>query len=91
METTNIQSNEQRLTEAEAAKYIGAKQETLTKWRYRGTGPAFLKLCGKIRYQISDLDAFIQASRHIPERRRAKRRYVRKAKGQTKCRARSAA
>ena len=44
MEMPTIMPSQTRLTEAEAAKYIGAEQATLTKWRARGTGPVFLKL-----------------------------------------------
>jgi hypothetical protein len=54
------------LTEREAAAKLYAKTGTLTKWRTRGRGPAYLKLSGKIRYKLSDLEAYIEASRVVP-------------------------
>lgn len=62
------------LTEQEAAKKLIAKPATLTKWRHRGRGPAFLKLSGKIRYRLSDIEDFIQASRHVPRETRSRRK-----------------
>jgi hypothetical protein len=63
------------LTEAEAAKRLFAKPQTLNKWRTRGRGPAYLKLAGKVRYRAADLEAFIEASRVVPgNRKRGPRR-----------------
>jgi hypothetical protein len=61
------------LTEAQAAEKIIAEKATLTKWRARGRGPAYLKLSGKIRYLLSDLEAFIKSSRVDPAEARPKR------------------
>jgi hypothetical protein len=54
------------LTEREAADRLYAKPPTLTKWRARGRGPAYLKLSGKIRYRLSDIEKFIESSRVDP-------------------------
>jgi predicted site-specific integrase-resolvase len=65
------------LTEREAAERLLAQPCTLTKWRHRGRGPAFLKLSGKIRYSLADIQAFIEASRRVPgERTRKKSRAI---------------
>jgi hypothetical protein len=63
-----------QLSEIEAAEYLGAKPQTLRTWRFRGVGPAFLKLMGKIKYQLPDLDAFIQKSRVEPGKPKRGRR-----------------
>ncbi len=55
-----------KLTEVQAAEYIAAKPQTLRVWRARGTGPAYHKLSGKIRYAVEDLDDFIAKSRVVP-------------------------
>lgn len=34
---------------------------TLRNWRYRGVGPSYLKICGRVFYRRSDLDAYINA------------------------------
>ena len=55
------------LTESEAAALLIAKTQTLRAWRYRNRGPAFLKLAGKVRYRLTDVEAFIERSRVDPD------------------------
>lgn len=31
---------------------------TLEQWRYRGVGPRFLKIGGRVRYRIDDVEAY---------------------------------
>ena len=68
------------LTEAEAAKRLCAKPQTLNKWRTRKRGPAYIKISGKIRYKASDVQAFIDASR-IDPRTQARRGSARGRRG----------
>jgi len=49
------------LSRTQAAAYIGMKPNTLDKWRYQGEGPRFLKLGSAIRYERSDLDAYLDS------------------------------
>ena len=57
METNGI------LTEAEAAEIIvDLKPHTLAKWRLRRKGPKYLKLGGKIRYRVIDIETWMEAS-----------------------------
>jgi len=50
------------LTEAEAAQMIaGLKPQTLSKWRLRHRGPKFLKLGGKVRYRVTDIQAWMDS------------------------------
>jgi hypothetical protein len=62
------------LSEKEAAKRLLAKPMTLTKWRQRGRGPAYLKLSGKIRYRVDDVERFIEAARVVPGDGKRRRR-----------------
>jgi predicted DNA-binding transcriptional regulator AlpA len=62
------------LTEAEAAKKIDAEPQTLRKWRARRKGPPYLKLGGKVRYSLADIEKFIQESRVVPSDRKRRRR-----------------
>jgi Helix-turn-helix domain len=55
------------LTESDAAKKATVKPETLRKWRTRGRGPVYIKIGGKVRYQMSDLLEFIQSGRVVPK------------------------
>lgn len=51
--------NALRLSNAEAADYLGLKTATLNKWRVYGDGPPFIKIGRIIQYRKSDLDAFL--------------------------------
>ena len=49
----------------DAARFIGAKESTLEKWRLRGDGPPFIRIGPrKIGYLRSDLDAWLVSRRH---------------------------
>lgn len=39
----------------EAARFLGMSGRTLEKHRYFGTGPAYLRLGGRVVYRLSDL------------------------------------
>lgn len=47
------------LTTNEAAAYIRASVPTLARWRGDGTGPKYIKRCGRILYRQSDIDDFM--------------------------------
>jgi transcriptional regulator with XRE-family HTH domain len=47
------------LTQAQLAQRLGVSQRTLEGWRYRGKGPAFLRLeGGRIAYRVIDVERF---------------------------------
>ena len=48
-------------TAAEAADYLGVREQTLAVWRSTGRyGLAFIKVGRLIKYRQSDLDAFLE-------------------------------
>lgn len=51
------------LTEVDAAEALGLKVATLRAWRHSKKGPQFVKFGRAVRYLVSDLDAFVEASR----------------------------
>jgi len=53
----------ERLTEAETAHYIGMSRPWLRLQRMRGTGPAFIKIGRAVRYDIRDLDRWLELHR----------------------------
>lgn len=53
----------QLLDETAAARALGLQPRTLSRWRWGGKGPPYCKIGGAIRYLMTDLDAFIAASR----------------------------
>lgn len=51
-----------RLRGGPAAEYLGISASTLDKMRHEGRGPRYLKLGGRVFYQVEDLDSYIQRS-----------------------------
>ncbi len=51
------------LYEKVVAGTLNVKVATLRRWRWAGKGPRFLKIGGAVRYDLSDLEAFITAAR----------------------------
>lgn len=49
-----------------AGAHIGVTSGTLAKWRCAGTGPAFIRIGGRILYKEADLDAYLEARRIEP-------------------------
>ena len=48
---------------AEASAYLRVAKQTLARWRCYGTGPPFVRIGGRIFYDSTDLDAFIDANK----------------------------
>jgi len=57
--------NENWLTVAEAAEYLGVSKSLLNLWRHKNTGPAYYKM-GKIYYSPKDLDVYFKSTRVAP-------------------------
>lgn len=55
----SINGGSERLTNSEAAEYLGLKTATLNKWRVYGDGPPFLKVGRLIQYRKTDLDTYL--------------------------------
>lgn len=53
----------QRIPEKEAAPYIGMSRMFLRISRMRGTGPTYLKLGRSVRYDVRDLDSWLESRR----------------------------
>jgi predicted DNA-binding transcriptional regulator AlpA len=70
------------LTEKEAAAMIvDTKAGTLAKWRLRRTGPAYLKLGGRVRYRAEDIEAWMDSCRINPTEQPApKRKHTKRKK-----------
>lgn len=50
------------LTTPAAAKIVGLSISAMTKMRLLGTGPAYLRLGGAIRYRRADLERWMDAN-----------------------------
>ena len=47
------------LTVAELADHLGVKPSTVYHWRVRGYGPTAVKISGRVRYRLADVDAWV--------------------------------
>jgi Helix-turn-helix domain len=56
----------QLLTGKQLSKMLGIPEGTLRYWRSVGLGPVWHKLEGSIRYDLVDVEAYVQNSRRIP-------------------------
>jgi hypothetical protein len=54
------------LNQVQLARRWHLSPRTLERWRWLGQGPAFLKLGGRIVYQLDDVEAFERAQRRTP-------------------------
>jgi excisionase family DNA binding protein len=59
------------LTVAEAATYLSLSASTLNKLRVSGGGPRYVKLGGKILYDVRDLDQWIEDHKRASTSERA--------------------
>ena len=57
-----------RLSERDAASFLGITQRTLQDWRLNRRGPAYIKLGRRIAYDRADLERFLADNRVEPER-----------------------
>lgn len=51
---------DRKLSNAEAAEYLGVRPSTLNDWRSTGRGPAYLKIGSRVLYRVRDLDEFLE-------------------------------
>lgn len=56
-------NTDQFLDTAQAAHYLGYSKSTLEWYRGKGIGPVYYKTGRRVRYNQSDLDAYIEAGR----------------------------
>lgn len=60
-ETKEIHSDDQAMSEAQAALFLGYGRETLKRWRMLNFGPKFIKISRtSIRYRIKDLKEWLE-------------------------------
>ena len=46
-----------------AAQRLGVSEASLARWRCDGSGPAFVKIGGRVGYLDEDLDAYLERAR----------------------------
>lgn len=58
---TEIHPPKTLVNEIEAALRLGLSPTTLRRWRWAGTGPSYIKLGGAVRYDVAEIERFIEA------------------------------
>lgn len=56
--------SEQLISTETAETYLNVPRNTLAKFRVTGGGPAFHKIGRRVRYRLSDLDAWLANRRY---------------------------
>ena len=62
MTTTNTDSGKLD-SPAEVSEYLGVPTSTLSQWRWKGEGPAFVRAGRIIRYRRADVEEWLAAHR----------------------------
>ena len=57
---------QQLLTTKKISEMLGIPEGTLRYWRKSGLGPAWVKLEGSIRYDVRDVEKYVNQNRRIP-------------------------
>ncbi|MGG7653551.1 helix-turn-helix domain-containing protein [Kocuria rosea] len=57
-----------RLTPQEAADYLEFSEKSMRNWRSAGVGPDYIKVSGRVRYVVADLDRWLESHRVSPTR-----------------------
>lgn len=52
---------------AVAGPMIGVEPQTLKLWRRNGTGPRYVKFGNRVRYRVSDIEAWLAEHTITPE------------------------
>ena len=64
--TTNKNAETNWLNEKQVAAKLNVKEATLQNWRWRGVGLPYSKFMRSVRYKESDLYAYMEAGRIVP-------------------------
>lgn len=54
------------LSSKQVAEMLGIPEGTLRYWRKTGVGPAWIKMEGTIRYDLADVQVYVERNRRIP-------------------------
>ena len=52
------------LSEKSLARKWGISHKTLQRWRWLKTGPAYIKICGRIRYSTDSIKEYEDSNLH---------------------------
>ena len=57
--TTDLEARATTVSPEDAARRIGWKASTLANARWKGSGPPYLKIGGRVRYRLCDIAEYL--------------------------------
>ena len=58
-----MQVESKRVKDTVAARFMGLSVQTLRNWRSKGIGPSYIKIGKTVRYDVAELENFIDRHR----------------------------
>lgn len=65
----NMNKAFQAMDEKQASKILGVSVQTLRNWRHLRKGPSYMKMGRAVRYNLEDLQDYMEKKRINPEKR----------------------
>jgi excisionase family DNA binding protein len=65
----NINKAFQAMDEKQASKILSVSVQTLRNWRHLRKGPSYMKMGRAVRYNLEDLQDYMEKKRINPEKR----------------------
>ena len=59
MASETLEARANTVTPEDAARRLGVRPSTLANWRWRGEGPSYVKIGGRVRYRLRDLARYL--------------------------------
>jgi DNA-binding transcriptional MerR regulator len=53
--------NTKHLNQVELSRRLGVACRTLERWRWQGLGPKFIKVGGRVKYRLVDVESYEQS------------------------------
>jgi len=65
-ESGSLRIGRQLVSTKELAEIWGVPESTLRYWRSAETGPPYVKLGGRIKYDLADVEHYVRANKRMP-------------------------
>jgi Helix-turn-helix domain len=66
VETSDHRNRRQLVSTKELSEIWGVAESTLRYWRCAEIGPAYVKLGGRIKYDLADVERYVRANKRMP-------------------------
>jgi hypothetical protein len=66
VEPADLRRRRQLVSTKELSEIWGVPESTLRYWRCAEVGPAYVKLGGRIKYDLADVERYVRANKRMP-------------------------